>query len=74
MKEGVRELAIMADTLEMDMASLLDGLLYRNYEFTHYKSDKHSRTVGSINILSRSMRARSLIPCAIATRQCMKRL
>lgn len=56
MKEGVRELAIMADTLDMDMASLLDGLLYRNYEFTHYKSDKHSRTVGSINILSHSMR------------------
>ena len=31
MKEGVSELAVMADTLDMDLGSLIDGLLHRNY-------------------------------------------
>ena len=56
MAEGVSELAVMADTLEMDLGSLIDGLLYRNYEFLPYKKKAKSRTVASINILTHSLR------------------
>lgn len=56
MKEGVSELAVMADTLDMDLGSLIDGLLYRNYEFNHYKRQAKSRTIGNINILIHSLR------------------
>ena len=56
MKEGVSELAVMADTLDMDLGSLIDGLLYRNYEFTRYKRQAKSRTIGNINILTHSLR------------------
>ena len=56
MKEGVSELAVMADTLDMDLGSLIDGLLYRNYEFNHYKRQAKSRTIGNINILTHSLR------------------
>ena len=56
MKEGVSELAVMADTLDMDLGSLIDGLLYRNYEFTRYKRQDKSRTIGNINILTHSLR------------------
>ncbi len=36
MAEGVTELAVLFDTLEMDISSLIDGLLYRYYEFIQY--------------------------------------
>ena len=54
MKEHVNELAIEIDTLEMDVPSLIDGLLYRNYEFTHYKTDAKSTTVRNINLITSS--------------------
>ena len=45
----------MVDTLEMDIGALIDGLLYRNYEFLHYKSDAKGRTVRSINLVTSSL-------------------
>lgn len=55
MAECVSELAVMVDTLEMDIGALIDGLLYRNYEFLHYKSDAKGRTVRSINLVTSSL-------------------
>lgn len=55
MAEGVSELAIMVDTLEMDVSALIDGLLYRNYEFLHYKSAAKGKTVRNINLITSSL-------------------
>ena len=41
MKVGCKELAVYVDTLTMKLESLLDGLLYQNYEFIHYKKQKN---------------------------------
>lgn len=56
MKDGVSELAVMVDTLDMDVASLIDGLLYRNYEFTHYKTKAKSQTIRNINLITSSLK------------------
>lgn len=55
MKEHVHELAVLIDTLEMDTASLIDGLLYRNYEFIHYKTGTASSVVRNINLITSSV-------------------
>lgn len=55
MNEGVSELAIFLDTLDMDVPSLIDGLLYRNYEFIHYKTHPRSQTVRNINLITSSL-------------------
>ncbi|MCH4179337.1 MAG: leucyl aminopeptidase family protein [Megasphaera sp.] len=54
MAEGVSELAVMIDTLEIDLPSLVDGLLYRNYDFTHYKTHTKTKTVRNINLITSS--------------------
>ncbi|MCH4167582.1 MAG: leucyl aminopeptidase family protein [Megasphaera sp.] len=52
--EGVSELAVMVDTLEMDLPSLVDGLLYRNYDFTYYKTHSKTKTIRNINLITSS--------------------
>lgn len=52
MKEHVTELAVLIDTLEMDMHALIDGLLYRNYEFIYYKHDAKPSAVRNINLIT----------------------
>lgn len=56
MKEGVSDLAVMIDTLEMDVDALIDGLLYRNYEFTHYKNHRSSKTIRNINLITSNVK------------------
>lgn len=61
MAEGVAELGIMVDTLELDLRALVDGLLYRNYDFTHYKTEQpSSRTVRGINLLTTSLQTQDI--------------
>lgn len=52
MDEGVSELAVMVDTLEMDLPALVDGLLYRNYDFTYYKTHGKTQRVRNINLIT----------------------
>ncbi len=60
MKEGVSELAVLADTLDMDISALIDGLLYRNYEFLPYKTNAKSCAVRNINIITSALKSKSL--------------
>lgn len=61
MAEGVAELGIMVDTLELDLRALVDGLLFRNYDFTHYKTEQSaSRTVRGINLLTTSLQTQDI--------------
>lgn len=59
-KENVRELALLLDTLEMDAPSLIDGLLYRNYEFIRYKTQTEPRLVKNINLITQSLQTKEL--------------
>lgn len=56
MREGVKEFAVLADTLDMETGTLLDGLLYRNYEFLHYKKQAKTQVVSNINVLTNHLR------------------
>lgn len=60
MKVGCKELAVYVDTLTMKLESLLDGLLYQNYEFIHYKKQKKSCTVGSVNLITACLRVKEV--------------
>lgn len=56
MAEGVNDLGVMVDTLDLDLRALIDGLLYRNYDFTHYKTkDSASKTARNINLITSSL-------------------
>lgn len=56
MDEGVNDLGVMVDTLELDLHALIDGLMYRNYDFTHYKTVAgESKTVRNINLITSSL-------------------
>lgn len=52
MKQGIKELAVMVDTLDADIPSFMDGLLFRNYEFNHYKTGQQPRLVSMINMVT----------------------
>lgn len=56
MQEGVSELAVEADTLDMEIGTLIDGLLYRNYEFLHYQKQAENHLVTNINVLTHHLR------------------
>ena len=56
MSEGVTELAVFIDTLEMDMVSLIDGLLYRNYAFNRYKREAEEEAIKNINLITSSLK------------------
>lgn len=60
MKEHVNELSVQIDTLEMDIPSLIDGLLYRNYEFIHYKTSAKASVVRNINFITSSLHIKEL--------------
>jgi len=47
-----KEISIMLDTLDVDLTSFLDGLLYRNYEFISYKSSQDPRVLKNINFVT----------------------
>lgn len=49
---GVSELAVLVDTLEADIPTLIDGLLFRNYEFNHYKKNTKSHLVPMVNLVT----------------------
>lgn len=57
MDEKVNDLGVMVDTLDvLDLHALIDGLMYRNYDFTHYKTVAGaSKTVRSINLITSSV-------------------
>ena len=59
-KEKVRELALLIDTLEMDIPSLIDGLLYQNYEFIQYKTQASPNLVKNINLITASLQIKEL--------------
>lgn len=60
MKEHVSELALLIDTLDMDITSLVDGLLYRNYEFKKYKSKPDTKIVKNINLITSRLQPKEL--------------
>lgn len=60
MKEHVSELALLIDTLDMDITSLVDGLLYRNYEFKRYKSKPDTKIVKNINLITSRLQPKEL--------------
>lgn len=52
MKADVKDISVYADTLAMDLSTLIDGLMYRNYEFLMYKKDHKSHVIKQINLIS----------------------
>jgi leucyl aminopeptidase len=52
MDDSVRDLSVYADTLQMELVTLIDGLMYRNYEFSMYRKDYQSHVVKVINLVS----------------------
>ena len=60
MAEGVSDLAVLVDTLELDIGAFIDGLLYRNYEFNHYKTEAASRTVRNINLVTSTLQVKDI--------------
>lgn len=60
MREGVGELALLIDTLEIDIPSLVDGLLFQNYEYRQYKTQGRSHQVKNINLITASLQIKEL--------------
>lgn len=58
MKEDVGELAVYIDTLDMDVETLIDGLLYGNYEYNQYKTKSKSKVLKNINLITSSLKSK----------------
>lgn len=58
MDEGVSELAVYIDTLDMDVETLIDGLLYDNYAFNRYKTKVDSKVLKNINLITSSLKSK----------------
>ena len=58
MKEDVGELAVYIDTLDMDVETLIDGLLYGNYEYNQYKTKSKSKVLENINLITSSLKSK----------------
>ncbi len=61
MKEDVGELAVYIDTLDMDVETLIDGLLYGNYEYNQYKTKSKSKVLKNINLITSSLKSKYCI-------------
>lgn len=58
MREGVSELAVYIDTLDMEAETLIDGLLYGNYEFNRYKTEDGSKVIKNINLITSGLKSK----------------